>query len=84
MALALANRLRRLEAIREVATQMMERPQLNRDIFARGLPEPIKSLAKGRRRSDFQWGRWRPRLSLKSAPSPCANAVRASIERAPP
>jgi segregation and condensation protein A len=44
MALALANRLRRLEAIREVATQMMERPQLNRDIFARGLPEPIEEI----------------------------------------
>ena len=36
MALALANRLRRLEAIRDVATRMMERPQLNRDIFPRG------------------------------------------------
>ena len=35
MALALANRLRRLEAIRDVATRMMERPQLNRDIFPR-------------------------------------------------
>ena len=44
MALALANRLRRLEAIREVATRMMDRPQLNRDIFARGLPEPIEEI----------------------------------------
>ena len=44
MALALANRLRRLEAIRDVATRMMERPQLNRDIFPRGLPEPIAEI----------------------------------------
>jgi segregation and condensation protein A len=44
MALALAYRLRRLEAFREVATQLMNRPQLNRDIFARGLPEPIAEI----------------------------------------
>jgi segregation and condensation protein A len=46
MALALANRLRRLEAIRAVATQMMDRPQLNRDIFARGLPEQIAEVKR--------------------------------------
>ncbi len=44
MALALANRLRRLEAIREFATRMMERPQLGRDVFTRGLPEPIAEI----------------------------------------
>ena len=44
MALALANRLRRLEAIREFAAKMMERPQLGRDVFARGLPEPIAEV----------------------------------------
>src|SRR5215475_6862568 len=44
MALALANRLRRLEAIRSVAARMMERPQLNRDIFPRGLPEPVEEV----------------------------------------
>src|SRR5512143_259018 len=44
MATALANRLRRLEAIRDVATRMMERPQLNRDVFPRGLPEPIAEI----------------------------------------
>src|SRR5664280_3648997 len=36
MALALAYRLRRLEAFRDVATRLMGRPQLNRDVFARG------------------------------------------------
>jgi segregation and condensation protein A len=46
MALALANRLRRLEAIREFATKLMDRPQLNRDIFARGLPEPIAEIKR--------------------------------------
>jgi len=44
MALALAHRLRRLEAFREVATKLMGRPQLNRDIFARGKPEPIAEI----------------------------------------
>ena len=44
MALALAYRLRRLEAFREVATQLMGRPQLNRDVFARGEPEPIAEI----------------------------------------
>jgi len=46
MALALASRLRRLEAIREFATKMMERPQLGRDVFERGLPEPIAEIKK--------------------------------------
>jgi segregation and condensation protein A len=44
MALALAHRLRRLEAFRGVATQLMERPQLSRDVFARGAPEPIDEI----------------------------------------
>ena len=46
MALALAARLRRLEAIREFAGRLMDRPQLNRDVFARGLPEPIAEIKK--------------------------------------
>ena len=44
MALALAHRLRRLEAFRNVATQLMSRPQLNRDIFPRGAPEAISTV----------------------------------------
>ena len=44
MALALAHRLRRLEAFRDVATRLMERPQLSRDVFARGEPEPIDEI----------------------------------------
>jgi segregation and condensation protein A len=44
LALALAHRLRRLEAFRGVAQQLMERPQLNRDVFPRGKPEPIDEI----------------------------------------
>ena len=44
MATALANRLRRLEAIREAANRLMNRPQLQRDIFPRGEPEPIAEI----------------------------------------
>jgi len=44
MANALAQRLRRLEAIRAVAEQLMNRPQLGREVFSRGLPEPIAEI----------------------------------------
>src|SRR4029434_980857 len=38
---ALAYRRKRLEAFRQVATDLRARPQLGRDVFARGQPEPI-------------------------------------------
>src|ERR1700710_1445727 len=44
MATALANRLRRLEAIREASNRLMTRPQLMRDIFPRGQPESIAEI----------------------------------------
>jgi segregation and condensation protein A len=44
MATALANRLRRLEAIREASNRLMNRPQLQRDVFARGNPESIAEV----------------------------------------
>ena len=44
MATALANRLRRLEAIREAANRLMYRPQFQRDIFPRGNPESIAEI----------------------------------------
>ncbi len=44
MAAALAFRLKRLEAFREVAQKLLERPQLDRDIFSRGDPEPIAQI----------------------------------------
>jgi segregation and condensation protein A len=48
MATALANRLRRLEAIREAAKSLMTRPQLGRDIFGRGEPERIAEIRHAR------------------------------------
>jgi segregation and condensation protein A len=44
MANALAWRLKRLEAFREVSDQLMQRPQLQRDVFQRGDPEPIADI----------------------------------------
>jgi segregation and condensation protein A len=44
MATALAFRLKRLEAFREVAQKLMERPRLGRDVFERGDPEPIAQI----------------------------------------
>jgi segregation and condensation protein A len=46
MANALAQRLRRLEAIRQVAEQLMQRPQLGREVFERGQPEPIAEIKR--------------------------------------
>ncbi|WP_315704130.1 MULTISPECIES: ScpA family protein [unclassified Bradyrhizobium] len=46
MATALANRLRRLEAIREAANRLMNRPQFQRDVFPRGNPEPIAEVRR--------------------------------------
>jgi segregation and condensation protein A len=44
MAASLAQRLRRLEALRTAAEALMARPQLDRDVFARGNPEPIAEI----------------------------------------
>jgi segregation and condensation protein A len=46
MATALALRLRRLEAFRAVAEQLISRPQLDRDVFARGQPEPVAHVKR--------------------------------------
>src|SRR5437660_10341740 len=46
MATALALRLRRLEAIRNAADQLTARPQLGRDVFGRGAPEPIADIKR--------------------------------------
>jgi segregation and condensation protein A len=46
MAAALALRLRRLEAIRIASGQLFERPQLGRDMFDRGAPEPIEEIKR--------------------------------------
>jgi segregation and condensation protein A len=44
MANALAWRLKRLEAFRELSNQLMGRPQLQRDMFQRGDPEPVADI----------------------------------------
>ena len=44
MAASLAFRLKRLEAFRAVAEELMARPQLDRDVFRRGAPEPIVDI----------------------------------------
>ena len=41
LAMALAHRLRRLEAFRAAAHALTTRPQLGRDVFGRGSPEPV-------------------------------------------
>jgi len=46
MATALALRLKRLEAIRDVAEKLFGRPQLDRDVFSRGQPEPIAHIKR--------------------------------------
>jgi segregation and condensation protein A len=46
MATALALRLRRLEAIRNAAEALIARPQLGRDVFGRGAPEPIADIKR--------------------------------------
>ena len=46
LATALALRLRRLEAMREAARKLAERPQLGREFFARGQPEAIGDIAR--------------------------------------
>lgn len=46
MAIALAMRLKRLEAIRDVAERLFGRAQLDRDVFVRGQPEPIAHIKR--------------------------------------
>jgi segregation and condensation protein A len=44
LAALLAFRLKRLHAMREASAQLMTRKRLGRDVFARGLPEPIRVI----------------------------------------
>jgi segregation and condensation protein A len=46
LAALLAFRLKRLDAMREMAAQLMTRKRLGRDVFARGLPEPTRITRK--------------------------------------
>jgi len=63
MATALANRLRRLEAIREAANRLMNRPQFQRDIFRAGIRKRSpRSVIRNTRRP----------CSICSRPMPCS------------
>ena len=46
LAALLAFRLKRLDAMRDAAAKLMTRKRLGRDVFPRGLPEPIKLTRK--------------------------------------
>lgn len=53
LAAALAFRLQRLEAIRAAAESLVNRPRLGRDLFQRGLPEPIEISKSSRWRASL-------------------------------
>ncbi len=46
MAAALRFQLQRLEAMQEAGRRLMLRPQLGREVFARGAPEPLKVVTR--------------------------------------
>jgi segregation and condensation protein A len=46
LAAALTHQLRRLEAMQQAGARMMARPQLGRDVFARGAPEGLPRVLK--------------------------------------
>jgi segregation and condensation protein A len=46
LAQLLAFRLKRLDAMRDAAAQLMTRKRLGRDVFARGMPEPLRITRK--------------------------------------
>lgn len=45
MAAALQFQLQRLEAMQEAGANLMERPQLGRDVYARGMPEDVNVIS---------------------------------------
>jgi len=47
LAALLAFRLKRLDAMRDAAAQLMTRKRLGRDVFGRGLPEPVRITKNG-------------------------------------
>jgi segregation and condensation protein A len=53
LAQLLAFRLKRLGAMRDAAAQLMTRKRLGRDIFARGLPEPLRITRKSTYQADL-------------------------------
>jgi segregation and condensation protein A len=53
LAQLLAFRLKRLDAMRGAAAQLMTRKRLGRDVFARGMPEPLRISRKSTYQADL-------------------------------
>jgi segregation and condensation protein A len=53
LAQLLAFRLKRLDAMRGAAAQLMTRKRLGRDVFARGMPEPLRITRKSTYQADL-------------------------------
>src|SRR5689334_1637964 len=71
LAQLLAFRLKRLHAMREAAAQLMTRKRLGRDVFARGMPEPLRITRKSTYQADLYdllkaYAQQRQRTAVKS------------------
>jgi segregation and condensation protein A len=71
LAQLLAFRLKRLEAMREAAAQLMTRKRLGRDVFARGMPEPLRITRKSNYQANLYdllkaYAQQRQRTAVKS------------------
>ena len=71
LAQLLAFRLKRLHAMREAAAQLMTRKRLGRDVFARGMPEPLRITRKSTYQADLYdllkaYSQQRQRTAVKS------------------
>jgi len=71
LAQLLAFRLKRLHAMREAVAQLMTRKRLGRDVFARGMPEPLRITRKSTYQADLYdllkaYSQQRQRTAVKS------------------
>lgn len=89
LAAKLAFQLRRLEAMREAGTELLRRPRLGLDVFARGRPEPIEVNTETVFQASLYdllraYGRWHARNReapvLEVAPS-ALDSVEKALER---
>lgn len=89
LAAKLAFQLRRLEAMREAGTELLRRPRLGVDVFARGRPEPIELNTETVFRASLYdllraYARWHARTReppvLEVAPS-ALDSVEKALER---
>ncbi|HKA46735.1 MAG TPA: ScpA family protein [Methyloceanibacter sp.] len=71
LAQLLGFRLKRLHAMREAVAQLMTRKRLGRDVFARGMPEPLRITRKSTYQADLYdllkaYSQQRQRTAVKS------------------